>query len=78
MQVSQAIEQMPQPSKHGTIRTTITIPEAVYEALQDWADDERRATANLVSLLLEMEVRARYPDRFKQRIQLLSEGDRDE
>ena len=78
MQVPTALQPMPQESKHGTIRTSITLPAVVYEALQEWADEERRATANLVNVLLEMEVRAKYPERFKQKTKLSLEGDRDE
>lgn len=35
-----------------TKRTTIVLPDAVYEDLQLWADEEGRATANLVAFLV--------------------------
>jgi len=51
-----------------TKRTTITLPSAVYEALEHWAEDEGRPTANLAAYLIEQSVRIKYPDQFPPRI----------
>ncbi len=54
----------------NTRRTTIVLPRAVYEALEEWADSEGRATANLAAFMVEQAVRARFPNRFPPRIQI--------
>lgn len=38
-------------------RTTITLPDAVFEELEQWADQQGRPTANLASFLVELGVR---------------------
>jgi hypothetical protein len=54
----------------NTKRTTIVLPRAVYEALEEWADSEGRATANLAAFMVEQAVRAKFPDRFPPRIRI--------
>lgn len=54
----------------NTKRTTIVLPRAVYEALEEWADSEGRATANLAAFMVEQSVRARFPNRFPPRIRI--------
>ena len=54
----------------NTKRTTIVLPRMVYEALEEWADSEGRATANLAAFMVEQAVRARFPDRFPPRIRI--------
>jgi hypothetical protein len=49
-------------------RTTIVLPDKVFHRLEDWADDEGRATANLAAYLVEQAVRARFPDEFPPKI----------
>lgn len=38
-------------------RTTITLPDAVFDELEEWADQQGRPTANLASFLVEVGVR---------------------
>ena len=38
-------------------RTTITLPDSVFEELEDWADQQGRPTANLASFLVELGIR---------------------
>jgi hypothetical protein len=52
-----------------TKRTTITLPAAVFDALEEWADHEGRPTANLAAYLIEQSVRIKYPDKFPPKIQ---------
>ena len=47
-----------------TKRTTIVLPDAIYEDLQDWAQEEGRPTANLVAFLVEQAVRLKYPQKY--------------
>ena len=54
----------------NTKRTTIVLPRMVYEALEEWADSEGRATANLAAFMVEQAVRAKFPDRFPPRIRI--------
>lgn len=49
-------------------RTTIVLPDKVFQSLEDWADDEGRATANLAAYLVEQSVRGRFPDEFPPKI----------
>ena len=37
-------------------RVHITLPDYVYEALEQWADEQGRPTANLISFLVETAV----------------------
>lgn len=38
-------------------RTTITLPDEVFERLEKWADRQGRPTANLAAFLVEVAVR---------------------
>lgn len=38
-------------------RTTITLPDSVFDELEEWADQQGRPTANLASFLVELGVR---------------------
>ncbi len=49
-------------------RTTIVLPDKVFESLEHWADDEGRATANLAAYLVEQAVRVRFPEEFPPKI----------
>ena len=60
-----------------TKRTTITLPGAIYEALENWAEEEGRPTANLAAYLVEQAIRVKYPEDFPPRIKRV-EGDRHE
>jgi hypothetical protein len=51
-----------------TKRTTITLPGAVFDAMEEWADEEGRPTANLAAYLIEQAVRIKYPERFPPKI----------
>mgnify|MGYP002777520626 FL=1 len=37
-------------------RVHITLPDYIYEALEQWADEQGRPTANLISFLVETAV----------------------
>lgn len=45
-------------------KTTVVLPDAIYEDLIRWADSEGRPTANLASFLIEQSVRAKFPDKY--------------
>ena len=45
-------------------RFTFVLPDAIAQDLEDWATDEGRATANLVSFLIEQAVRAKHPNKY--------------
>jgi len=45
-------------------RTTIVLPDQVFQDLERWADEEGRPTANLAAFLVEISVRAKYPDKY--------------
>jgi hypothetical protein len=49
-------------------RTTIVLPDKVFDSLENWADDEGRATANLAAYLVEQAVRVRFPEDFPPKI----------
>jgi len=63
-------------------RLNLSLPEPIYEALEQWAEAEKRQPGNLASLLLEEKVRdeiasGRYPLQKiieRQRQQLTSQG----
>jgi len=60
----QQISQLEDVSK----RVFITIPDAVFENLEDWADQQGRPTANLAAFLVETAVRqAKEKGEFKPR-----------
>lgn len=48
----------------GTKRTTIVLPAKVYELLEQRADMEGRATANLAAFVVEQYIRECYPNEF--------------
>ena len=48
----------------GTKRTTIVLPAKIYELLEQRADMEGRATANLAAFVVEQYIRECYPDEF--------------
>jgi hypothetical protein len=70
--VNQPLESMAKPSE-VTKRTTITLPASVFEAMEEWADQEGRPTANLAAYLIEQSVRIKYPDRFPPKIQRIED-----
>jgi hypothetical protein len=43
---------------------SITVPDAIGEDLQRWADEEGRPRANLAAFLIELAVRQKYPDKY--------------
>lgn len=45
-------------------KTTIVLPDAIYEDLMRWADSEGRPTANLASFLIEQSVRTKFPSKY--------------
>ncbi|PSB06096.1 hypothetical protein C7B76_30220 [filamentous cyanobacterium CCP2] len=47
-------------------RTTIVLPDKVFEALEEWADKEGRPTANLAAFLVELGVKRKFADRFPE------------
>jgi hypothetical protein len=49
-------------------RTTIVLPDKVFDSLEEWAEDEGRATANLAAYLVEQAIRAKFPERFPPKI----------
>lgn len=51
-------------AKQDTTKFSITVPVVVAEALQQWANEERRTRGNLAALVLEMAVRLRYEGKF--------------
>ena len=52
-----------------TKRISIGLPVTLCAALEEWAEDEGRAVANLAAYLLEQDIRAKFPDRFPPEIQ---------
>lgn len=56
-----------------TKRTTITLPAAIFEAMERWADEEGRPTANLAAYLIEQSIRIKYPEKFPPKIQRVEE-----
>ena len=54
--------------KNVSKRVFITIPDAVFDDLEDWADQQGRANANLAAFLVETAVRkAKERGEFKPR-----------
>lgn len=45
-------------------RTTIVLPDQVFDDLEKWADQEGRPTANLAAFLVELSVRAKFPEKY--------------
>ena len=43
---------------------SITVPDEIEADLQQWADFEGRPKANLAAFIVEMAVKARYPDKY--------------
>lgn len=54
--------------KHITMskRTTITLPDSIFDDLEKWAEDEGRPTANLAAFLVEIAVKQHHPEKYKQ------------
>ncbi len=47
-------------------RTTITLPDSIFDDLELWADSEGRPTANLAAFLVELAVKQRFPGKYQQ------------
>lgn len=47
-------------------RTTITLPDSVFDDLEQWANSEGRPTANLAAFLVETCVKQKYPEKYQQ------------
>jgi hypothetical protein len=45
-------------------RVLVTLPDHLHAALEQWAEEETRPTANLAAFLLEQAIRAKYPERY--------------
>lgn len=45
-------------------RTTITLPDSIYEDLEKWADSEGRPTANLAAFLVEIAVKQKFSEKY--------------
>jgi predicted DNA-binding protein len=56
-------------------RTTITLPDSIYEDLERWAESEGRPTANLAAFLVEVAVKQNFSDKYKS-IEKTGKGDR--
>jgi len=50
-------------------RTTITLPDAVFDDLEHWADSEGRPLANLAAFLVEIAVKKQYKSKYAQEIE---------
>lgn len=46
-------------------RTTITLPDSVFEDLEQWAETEGRPTANLAAFLVETCVKQQFPEKYQ-------------
>lgn len=44
-------------SKNVSKRVFVTVPDAVYEELEDWADKQGRSVSNLTAFLVEASLR---------------------
>lgn len=53
-------------SKEVSKRTTITLPDTVFDDLERWADAEGRPTANLAAYLVEICVKQQFPDKYQK------------
>ncbi len=47
-------------------RITVSLDDEVYQALQEWADDEERSMSSLLSYLAKLGVRKRQQDQQQQ------------
>lgn len=45
-------------------RFSVNLPDQINEDLQKWADKEGRPKANLAAFLIELAVRAQFPDKY--------------
>lgn len=45
-------------------RTTITLPDAIFDDLEEWADGEGRPTANLAAFLVEIAVKEKFREKY--------------
>ena len=50
-------------------RTTITLPDAVFDDLGHWADSEGRPLANLAAFLVEIAVKKKYKSKYTQEVE---------
>lgn len=47
-------------------RTTITLPDGIFDDLENWADKEGRPTANLAAFLVELAVKQRFAEKYPE------------
>lgn len=47
-------------------RTTITLPDQIFDDLEQWADKEGRPTANLAAFLVEVAVKQRFAEKYPE------------
>ncbi len=45
-------------------RFSVTLADSLAADLQQWADEEGRAKANLASFLIELAIRQKFPDKY--------------
>ena len=45
-------------------RFSVTLADGLAADLQQWADEEGRAKANLASFLIELAIRQKFPDKY--------------
>jgi predicted DNA-binding protein len=45
-------------------RTTITLPDSIYDDLEKWAESEGRPTANLAAFLVEIAVKQKFSEKY--------------
>ena len=55
-------------------RTTITLPDSVFEDLEQWAETEGRPTANLAAFLVETCVKQQFPEKTKVIERIINKG----
>ena len=47
-------------------RTTITLPDGIFDDLDRWAEREGRPTANLAAFLVEVAVKQKFSDKYPE------------
>ncbi|MBD3886222.1 hypothetical protein IFO70_31500 [Phormidium tenue FACHB-886] len=45
-------------------RTTITLPDSIFDDLEVWAEGEGRPTANLAAFLVEIAVKEKFREKY--------------
>lgn len=45
-------------------RTTITLPDAIFDDLEKWAENEGRPTANLTAFIVEIAVKEKFREKY--------------